>query len=469
MNTDTAVADQPAVLDPTDPGSWARLSSETLFAFPQSEVEDAQLAALQHRFGTLRTKIDALDNLATKQGVDRIGSFAEAPPVLFDHRVLKSYPLSLIEQRRFDRMTGWLQRLTTNDLSSVDVAGIDSLDDWLVRLGDHGMSVGHTTGTSGKLSFLPRSLAEWPNFSNSYFEMQRALLGFDVRTEKLPTFVAAVRRGHYWLGVVLGKLYSEQIGRGGDTHQMYHYDLSADLISLAGRLQAADEKGQLGKLEIPEKLLRERAALMEASNRRDEDVENWLRELSEYRGQRVVIQGVAADLVRAMLKGEELGISLELAPDTILVPGGGMKGMDVPADWEERMKRFFCVDRTYKSYGMTECLGYAPGCEHGFYHLYPYTIPILLDENFEVLPREGVQTGRYAFFDLLPETYWGGYVTGDRVTMHWDSDCPCGRQGPRVAKDIVRFSELEGVQDDKISCAGTAEAYSAFMDFISEI
>jgi hypothetical protein len=74
-----------------------------------------------------------------------------------------------------------------------------------------------------------------------------------------------------------------------------------------------------------------------------------------------------------------------------------------------------------------------------------------------------------ALYDFLAESYWGGYITGDRVNIYWDSSCPCGRQGPRIDKEIVRFSDLDGGQDDKISCAGTTEAYSAFMDFVSEI
>ena len=117
---------------------------------------------------------------------------------------------------------------------------------------------------------------------------------------------------------------------------------------------------------------------------------------------------------------------------------------------------------------MTECMGYAPLCTAGYYHFFPYTLPMLLDPDGNVLPREGVQTGRCAFVDLLAESYWGGFITGDRVTIYWDDDCECGWTGPRIERTIARFSELEG-GDDKISCAGTEEAYSEFMDYVSNI
>jgi hypothetical protein len=146
-----------------------------------------------------------------------------------------------------------------------------------------------------------------------------------------------------------------------------------------------------------------------------------------------------------------------------------LKGLrDAPDDWEGLLRDFFGIDRLSSIYGMSECMGYAPLCSAGHYHFFPHTIPLLLDADGNVLPREGVQTGRMALFDLLAESYWGGFITGDRVTLRFDSDCACGWKGPRIDREIVRFSELEG-GDDKISCAGTEEAYSEFMSYVSSI
>ena len=181
------------------------------------------------------------------------------------------------------------------------------------------------------------------------------------------------------------------------------------------------------------------------------------------------VSGVTGDLVRLALKGREQGIRCEFAPGSVLFTAGGMKGLrDAPADWEGLLRDFFCVERISSIYGMTECMGNAPGCAAGYYHFFPYTIPLLLDPDGNVLPREGIQTGRFVVYDLLAETHWGGFVTGDRVTMHWDYSCPCGWTGPRVARTISRFSEIEG-GDDKISCAGTEQAYNEFMDYVSNV
>src|SRR5262249_33978887 len=150
--------------------------------------EPLQLAALQRRFDGLRNRIPALQILADKQGITRINNLDDALAVAFDHRVYKSYPLSLIENRDFKRLTAWLQRLTTNDLSTMSLEGLDSVDAWLDRLDAHGMLVGHSTGTTGKLSFVPRSRVEWPAWLSTYFEAFTAAAGVDPRKVAMHSF-----------------------------------------------------------------------------------------------------------------------------------------------------------------------------------------------------------------------------------------------------------------------------------------
>jgi hypothetical protein len=454
-------------LHPDDVAAWTHRPLDELFALARQEVEQAQLQALARRFGELRPRVAALDALAARQDVDRIDAVEEVVPVLFDHRVYKSYPLGLIERRRFDRLTAWLDRLTAHDLSSVPLDGVRSVDAWLDRLDESGMIVGHSTGTTGKLSFIPRSRTEWPAWREAHFQAMRAAIGVDVREVRIPQFSAGYRTGHQMM-TKMGRLFAqEQAGGDAARHALYDYPISSDLLSLAGRLAAAEESGELDRLEIDPELLEERRHLIETSRHRDDDLQRWFAKLADdYRGQRVRVGGTSADLVRLALKGRESGLRCAFAPDSILMAGGGMKGFkEAPADWEDLIKDFFAIDRIHSLYGMSECMGTAPLCEAGFYHLPPWTVPLVLDQDAVPLPRTGATTGRFALFDLLAETYWGGFISGDRVTVHWDGDCPCGWSGPRLGKDIARFGELEG-GDDKITCAGTAKAYSAFMDYV---
>lgn len=166
------------------------------------------------------------------------------------------------------------------------------------------------------------------------------------------------------------------------------------------------------------------------------------------------------------MDGTANDIRCDFAPDSILMAGGGFKGYkERPDDWQDLLKRFFGIDRIASMYGMSECMGTAPKCDAEYYHFFPYTVPLVLDDDARPLPREGRQTGRMVLFDLLAATYWGGFISGDRVNIHWDEACPCGWKGPRIDGDIQRFSEMEG-GDDKITCAGTAKAYNDFMDYV---
>ena len=75
-------------------------------------------------------------------------------------------------------------------------------------------------------------------------------------------------------------------------------------------------------------------------------------------------------------------------------------------------------------------------------------------------------TGRAAFFDLAAETRWGGFISGDEITVNWEDECPCGRKSQFIEGTIERYSDKRG-GDDKISCAATENAHKEAMDFLT--
>jgi hypothetical protein len=116
-------------------------------------------------------------------------------------------------------------------------------------------------------------------------------------------------------------------------------------------------------------------------------------------------------------------------------------------------------------YGMTECMSATRACSSGRFHLLPYVIPYLLDvRTGEPAPRSGSHTGRFGLIDLAAQSYWGGILTGDEVTLTFgDRPCSCGRQGAYLNASIRRYGEQEG-GDDKITCAGAPEAHDRAVD-----
>jgi hypothetical protein len=459
-----------AILPPDRPDEWPKQRFEGLLALSRKDYEPLQLQAMKLRFAQLKESVASLERLAERQGVTEINSFTDALPLFFDHRVMKNYPLSIIENRDFAKLTAWLNKMTTHDLTKMDLSGLKTLDDWLTRLDEFGMIIGHSTGTTGKLSFIPRSQTEWPAWEWAYNEAWRVMTGIDTKVDPVPTFYPGYRGGHQMMVKMLALFNIPAAGGPEHYHTLYQTRLSSDLLSLAGRMQSAEDRGEIDKLGLDPALIELRREMIEQGKRREQDLEAWFEKLiDQYRGKRVKIGGSFSDLTRVAMQGKAKGWTCEFAPGSFISTGGGMKGFKgAPDDWRGLIRDFFGVDKQYAVYGMSECMGVAPLCTCGHYHFLPHAVPILLDADANELPRQGVQTGRLALFDLLAETYWGGFISGDRVTMHWDEDCACGWKGPYIEDNITRFAEMEG-GDDKITCAGTAQAYNEFMDYVMQV
>lgn len=462
-----AILDAPT-LAPETPGRWLEHGFEALYALSWRDIEDVQLKALQLQFDKFSTSVAALEKLARREGVTRVDSVEDALPLLFDHRVYKSYPLSLIEKRDIPKLNAWLGRLTTHDLSQVDISGVTMIDHWLDRLDDFGMLVGHSSGTTGKLSFVPRSQVEFPAWQRSYYEAQRATTGVDAYTDPVETFFPGYRGGHQMMMKMLSLFNIPAAGGPDHYHTLYQGHISSDLLSLATRMQVAEDRGELNQLGLDPALLKAREALLVQGRRREQDIEVWFFELfEEFRGKRVKLGGSFGDLIKTARSGIAKDLKPEFGAGSFIMTGGGMKGLkDAPDDWEGYVKEYFGIQNVGMFFGMSEVMGMSPRCSQGNYHIMPHTIPLLFDRDMKLLPREGEQTGRYAFFDLMAETYWGGFISGDQVSINWEEDCACGWKGPRIGPVITRFHEMEG-GDDKITCAGTADAYNEFMDFVA--
>jgi hypothetical protein len=166
------------------------------------------------------------------------------------------------------------------------------------------------------------------------------------------------------------------------------------------------------------------------------------------------------------MRFEQQGIKGAYAADSFFFCGGGFVSGTAPDDWKARAAAALGIPESAIriGYGMQESLTGMQMCDHGNYHIPVSMIPYVLDDTTDQpLPRSGRQQGRFAFFDLLADTSWGGYITSDRVTINWDQPCGCGHQGAYLDAAISRVAEL---QDDKIGCAGTAGALDDAADFL---
>ena len=452
---------------PDNPAAWCYRSWDDLMSIPREEREKLQLEATQIMFRRMRDKIPALKKLADRQGVDTIDKIEDILPVCFDHRVLKNYPIQIIENRDFPKLTAWLDKLTVHDLTRIDLTGLTTIEEWLGRLEAFGMLVTYSSGTTGKLSFVPRSYDEFGPWKFHFFNVNKAGTGVDGWVTKLPTFMPGYRGGYQTMLKMMDLFNVDMAGGPENYFTLYNGHVPADLMALSGRLQSAEDKGEVAALGLDPALLAQRQQMLEQGRRREQDMEAWFMQLIEqFRGARVKIGGTFSDLYRVVKAAKDRGLECSFAPGTIVTGGGGMKGYkDAPDDWEQQIKDFFGVTKFSNQYGFSECIGNGPLCDAGYFHLPPYSVPLLMGKEGEALPREGAQTGRLVLVDLVPLSYWGGFTSGDEVTVHWDGKCDCGWDSPRIGKTIRRFAENEG-GDDKITCAGSQQAYNEFMEFV---
>lgn len=460
-----------------DPTSFHDAPYDLAFTLSREEIEHLHLKGARKRFAELRPGLSVLDKLATEQGIDAIDTLNDLAPLLFPHTVYKSYPMSYLERAKFDKLTRWLQGLTTQNISNVDASGIQTIDDWIDLLdAATPITVQHTSGTTGKLSFVPRSKAQWRQTIIHSAIIIRDWFGRnsgpDILRDGMPIIIPGYRRGAG--ATQRGCDIQVELYAKGEENALFLYPdsrFSADIASLGGRLRAAEARGEAGAMDIPPILLERREMLLELERRRPADLENFFVEAQRrFGGKDVYLTAMWAVLFDWVEEGMKRGYSRIFGPGSVLLTGGGKKGKDLPDNWRETVMDFLGFDKVFEMYGTSELMGLSMMCEDGNYHIPPVQIPFLLDpESGRPLPREDNVTGRLALFDLMPNTYWAGLVTGDEITLSgWEKPCTCGRTGPHIIPPIRRYSEKEG-GDDRIVCAGAPEAHDRALEFLAEL
>lgn len=451
-----------------DPDDFFGNSYNNTQTIPRDQLAALQEEAMKYRFETLVDKIPMLKRLADKQGIEKIDGIDDVVPLLFEHTMYKSYPPFLLEQNRFSDINKFLSKLTSIDLSGVDVSACKSIDEWLeVMDRDSDIYLGLSSGTSGVMSFIPSSKREWDKrWKQMKSVVNDASAGSD---EELYCIFPYFRRGPSHMR---GNDWTVKHIVGDEEHFIAAYPetQSCDVMYFAARMRAAKARGKLDSLQVPPQLLdRLKAFEEQQKNMQSHLTEFFERVVNEYKGKRVYLSGAWSLLHNLAKKGLDNGVEGVFSPDSYVQSGGGAKGMTPPENWQEDICRFIGIDKLVMGYSMTEINTMNYMCEHGHYHLSPVAIPFVLDhETSKPLPRKGVQTGRAAFYDLGCETRWGGFITGDEITVNWEDKCPCGRESQFIVGDIERYSEKQG-GDDKITCAATASAHEEAMEYLTKV
>ncbi len=451
-----------------DPADFFGNSYTRMHSIPRDELLAMQLSGLQARFSSLRESVPVLGKMADAVEIDRIEKIEDVVPLLFDHSVYKSYPDSLLEEADFSGMNRWLSTLTSFDLESVDVSDCSGIDDWIdTMLASSPIAIGATPGADGSMSFLPIAKSEMERHTRTFDMVQLQDFGEAAcQTEKNELHVINPGFRHPGDGYRHGlDLMVEHLLDGNEDrlHVAYSGRMSMDVMSLSIRLDAAQASGTSNEIDVPQQLLERKQEFDRLRKEMPRQMESLVdRCVETLRGKRVLILGPWGLLHNLASRGLARGLENVFSADSAVIEGGSTEG--APDNWRADVCRFFGVPRIKGMYAMHEMLARNMKCEHGHYHLAPWIIPFVLDpDTSQPLPREGTVTGRLAFVDLLADTHWGGFITGDEVSTDWSTPCPCGQTSFFLEGSIRRYS-----QSDKIQGALRDDAFNKAMDQLQQ-
>ncbi|WP_063042169.1 hypothetical protein [Nocardia pseudovaccinii] len=447
-----------------------------MHSLPRAELEELQREAMMLRFAQHREGIEMVRKLADRLGISTVEKFNDVVPLMFSHTTYKSYPPALIDNKRFDLMTRWLAKVTTHDLSRVDASGAQSIDEWLEAVESASkLQVITSSGTTGTLSIIPKDelttvegMQVWRATLFQQFGQEPTEDQLDPVVDVIWPNYSGGRVGHTrvvpWIKLEF---------TGGDEsrfHALYSGHLDTDMMFLAAKMRAAAAKGELDRLQIDPALAARKDEFIAMQQRAPLEVSEFLQRLTnQLRGKRVFMSSTYKLMYDLASAGLAEGIRGAFAPNSAIQTGGGRKAGDVLPEGFMDVIREFYGNEVQEGYGFSEHNGIHAACAEGRYHLQPWVIPYVLDpDTSEPLPRTGRQTGRFAVYDLVNQSHWGGVITGDEVTVDWSLECPCGRTTIALEHHIIRFSEKQGVDDDRISCAASHEVHNEAIDFLKE-
>jgi hypothetical protein len=472
QSTQASIADEARRLM-SDPAAFFDRSFTNIHTIPRARMDELQRAMLAIRFEEQYAAIPMVAKLADSQGIKRVDDIDQVVPLLFQHTMYKSYPMSFLAARRFDMLTRWLDKLTPADLGQVDASACQTIDDWLDLLyRETPLDAVTTSGSSGTMSFVPKGKQDWNNWAsvNRVIEMQTfGRAPNDTELHGIYHVIWPIYEDGHLASFRAGQYLKQSLAHGRDDHfhPLYRYRGSADLMWLGAQLRAASARGDASKVDVPPSLLARREELEKQQASMGPRQAAFIDELVEkLQGERIYCSYPSWPLYQVAARGLERGLTCRFKEGTIIGSAGGAKGMPVPADWVEQVKLFFGAEQVERYYGMTEMLALNKMCSAGRYHFQPWLIPILLDPvSGRALPRRGKQTGRAAFFDLALWAQWGGIITGDEIEVDFTGQCACGQTTQHMSGTISRYGEKQG-GDDKITCAAAPQAHADAMEYL---
>jgi hypothetical protein len=326
--------------------------------------------------------------------------------------LFKSYDPEHLAQGDFAAMTAWLARVSTG-LPPVDLEGVTTVGQWRDRLRAAGIYLSFSSGTSGRMSFVPRdrdTFRALATNSASYADPGLPLRGFDC--------LVLGPRGD---GVGLLDAGNGLARAALRSHFLFDQALTADAVQGGGGMAVDRDAADDAAIAFIRTAIAEQHPLL--------------------------VFG-APFQVRRFLERLLARAGALAAPDgSVLVTGGGWKSFA-----GERITRTQLLGlakeavgitsaRAIDSYSTAEINSALATCAEGRYHVPPLLEAVVLDEALQGVPGHPGE-GLLGFLDPFAMSYPGFVITGDRATLG-AGGCGCGRSGVFIDGEIERAAGAE--------------------------
>jgi hypothetical protein len=426
-------------------------------AIPFADLRATQIEAMNERFQERKTQIKLVGHRAREAGIAEVRSHEDVVKLLLPHTAYKSYPENWLIAKRWDRLSKWLDTVSSHRVPVDKVSEAAEVDGWIDKLADNGFFVSCSSGTTGKSAMLVASGKDMDWCKKEAIAAYSWGSGVKLAQDRRMFGLAAV--AHVARNIVTGEAYTAALQ--DPNYERFAYPVPP--ITVGGLTQMVVlRKAIADGTAKPEDI----AAFEKISAARQKAVDDAVgitaQALVEARRSKLHVSGLWAGVYNVAKAVREMGYSAkDFHPENSIYVGGGLKRAKLPDDYREFVYETFNIrpERNYQNYSMQELHSGMPRCRKGGrYHVPPWLVPLILDKAGDnLLPViDGEYEGRAAFFDLSIDGRWGGVISGDKISIDF-SPCACGSKGPSVRDNIVRYADLEG--DDKIGCAGTVDAY----------
>jgi len=427
------------------------------YDIPAAELREAQLAAINERFQERKGQIKLVGHRAAEAGIAEVRSLEQVVKLLLPHTAYKSYPESYLVQKRWDRLSKWLDTVSTHRVPVDKVSDVTEIDDWVERLGANGFFLSCSSGTTGKSAMLIASQKDMDWCRTEAVATYSWGSGVKCARDRRIFGMAPV--AHVPRNFATGEAYTAALQ--DPNFERFAYPVPPITVGsltqmVVLRKAIADGTAKPGDIAAYEEISAARQKAIDAA------VGITARAVVEARRSKLHVSGLWSGLYNVAKAVRDMGYSAkDFNPQNSIYVGGGLKRAKLPDDYREFVYDTFNIqpDRNYQNYSMQEMHSGMPRCHAGSrYHVPPWVVPLILDKSGDnLLPIiDGEYEGRAAFFDLSLDGRWGGVISGDKISIDF-SPCACGNKGPSIRDNIARYADLEG--DDKIGCAGTVDAY----------